>query len=335
MTLTDFHPLQAALSSSLLFLLVPAYADVSTVLYTGLTHTNNLEVQAGNDIRLNDQGSLSRNGLETGLLLNKQSLDYNGGYLLEANATFNKDLSANNNNISRASLAASKLSALSPDWLARNTIAANWYENDALPSNNYKGLSLNSTLGYLNNNGGGTDLSLSLRQEQHDAVSTDRYDIFRSSIQLTHYLPHKKEAAYWGLRTRLRNNNANDNSRDYYSFMLGVTRHQFSLGSFTGQVGLSWQHDDYEQPTSLTMLNPLPASNMPSMPPATSMPQGTGATTTEKRKDNLYYLSLQLGKPLTPSLSVQFSASLGRYDSSISDQADTFYSSSIKFAWKL
>jgi len=324
--------LQAAIfPGGLLFLLSPAFCDVSTTLYTGITHTSNLEVQAGNDILLGDEESLTRTGFETGLTLSKQSLDYTGGYVLEADAAFNKDLSANDD-ISRVSVSASKLSALAPDWLLRNRIGVNWYDNKALPSNSYQGLSLESTLGYLNDIGGGTDISLSLKREQHDQLSDDTYDMTRSHLGLTHYFSHEKEEAYWSLQATLKNNNASDNSRDYNSLRLGVNMNQISWASSKGQLGFNWQQDHYDQPVLLSpMGNIIPTNTIPNV----EMMQEMGGTREKKRKDNLYSLSLQLGKPLTQSLALQFSVSLGRYDSNISDNTDDFYSIEAKLAWKL
>lgn len=323
MILKRLPPLQAILPGSLLFLFSPSFSDVSTSLYTGFTHTSNLEIQAGNDIQPGDE-SLTRTGFETGLLVRKQSLDYTGGYALEATAAFNKDLS-DNDDISRVSLSASKLLALTPGWLLRNGMGANWYNNEALPGNSYKGLSLESTLGYLNDKGGGTDISLLFKREQHDQLSDDSYDTTRSNLQLTHYFPHKKDSAYWSLQSTLKNNNASDDSRDYDSLRLGVNYNQFSLATFKGRIGFNWQQDRYDQPV---MLSPMDMPNMGMMP-------GMGHPNKKNRQDNLYNLSLQLSKPLTPTLGLQFSASLGHYNSNISDNADDFYSLAVKLAWKL
>ena len=333
-----FSPLQVAVADHLLFLFIlyasPVRAEVSTSLYTGITHTSNLEVQTGNDIQANDQDSLTRNGLETGLAWSKQSVDFTGGYVLDAKAIFNKDLSSNND-ISSLLLSASKLSALSPNWLLRNSITANGYHNEALPSNSYKGISLNTTLGYLDDTGGGTDISLALVQEQHDQSSDDNYDMTRSSIGLTYYLPHPKNSAYWSVSSTLRNNNSDDNSRDYNSLLLGINRNAISLASFTGQFGAYWQYDNYDQPIRQSNTTTTTTGNTPGMnSPGMSLQTNT-TTRIKERRDNLYYLSLQLGKPLTHSLSLQLSTSLGRYDSNINTKADNFYSAAINLVWGL
>ena len=331
MSFLRFPLLQAAIfPSSLLFLFSPAYSDVSTTLYTGISHTLHLEVQTGNDIQP-DQESLTRTGFETGLLLSKQSLDYTGGYILGASTAFNKDLSGNDN-ISRMALSATKLSALTPDWLLRSSIRANRYDNEALPSNSYQGLSLESTLGYLDNNGGGTDIFLSLRREQHDQQSADSYDITRSNLGFTHYFAHEKEVAYWSLKATVKNNNANSNERDYDSLMLGVNINQWSFASFKGRVGFNWQQDGYDQSV---LLSPTDNSPPVDIVPNRGMMPGMGQLKEKKRKDDLYSLSLQLDKPLTSSLLLQLSANLGRYDSNITENADDFYSLAVKLAWKL
>jgi len=346
--------------SSLLFLLSPAFSDVSTTLYTGITHSNNLEVQAGNDILLDDEVSLSRTGLETGLTLAKQSLNYAGGYSLQADVAFNKDLSANDD-ISRLSLSASKLSALTPDWLLRSQIGLNAYDNQALPTNSYKGLLLDTTLGYLSDRGGGTDFSLSLKRERHDQLSSDTYDMTRSSLGVTHYFSHTKESSYWSLQAALTRNNASDSGRDYDSLGLGVRLNRITWGAFNGQLGVNWQHDSYDQPVSLSMVdnsstqsslgnmstgNPSSSNTSPDNNSMSNVsPENTldnlvevldmGNPIEKKRKDNLYGLSLQLGRPLTPSLGLQLSASLGRYDSSGSDTSEDYYHVIAKLIWKL
>jgi len=130
-------PWWAACSGGLPFLFLAGSsvsADVTTTLYTSLTHTNNLEVQDGNGVESGGQNNLNRSGFETGISILQQSLDYQGGYVVQANAALNRDLSGKDD-ITRVNVSASRLSALSPDWLLRNRFSARWYDNPAIPSN--------------------------------------------------------------------------------------------------------------------------------------------------------------------------------------------------------
>ena len=332
---TFFTLLQATtFPSSLLFLFMPAFGETTTTLFTGITSTNNLEVQAL-DVNPNTNDNLNRTGFETGISLNKQSLDYTGGYIVGANASFNKGISGGDD-ITNISLSASKLSAITPDWLLRTNITANQHKNDALPDNSYKGLILDATFGYLDKGGGGTDISLTLNHEQHDQTSTTTssipYNTNRSSVALSHYLPHKKDKAYISFDASFKNNNATDDNRDYDSLGLGVHLNQLRLASFKGRIGLNWQQNDYNQsvlsPSVGTTTNTPSTNNMsPNMPTS-------GNTSQAQRKDNVYSASLQLGKSLSPKLGLQLSANVGRYDSTISD-SEGFYSLALRLAWKL
>ncbi len=322
--------------SSLLFLFMPAFGETTTTLFTGITSTNNLEVQAL-DVNPNTNDNLNRTGFETGISLNKQSLDYTGGYIVGANASFNKGISGGDD-ITNISLSASKLSAITPDWLLRTNITANQHKNEALPDNSYKGLMLDATFGYLDKGGGGTDISLTLNHELHDQTSSTTsnvpYNTNRSSVALSHYLPHKKGKAYVSFDASFKSNNATDDNRDYDSLGLGVHINQLRLASFKGKVGLNWQQNDYNQ----SVLSPsmgttnTPASN--NMPPTTPMTQTSGNTNQTQRKDNVYSASLQLGKSLSPKLGLQLSANVGRYDSTSSD-SEGFYSLALRLAWRL
>ncbi|HHL18545.1 MAG TPA: hypothetical protein ENJ33_02295 [Thiothrix sp.] len=312
-----FFPFQATMFCSLFFLSIDVFSDTSKTLYTGLTYTNNLEVQADTDIQGN-QSSLTREGIVTGLSFIKQSLDYTGGYTFQADASFNKGFTSDTD-ISRFVLSASTLSALNPDWLWRNTISLNHYDNEALTSNSYKGLLLGTTFGYLNNVGGGSDISFSLKQEKHDQVdvNNEAYDTTRSNLTFIHYFPHKKDAPYWNFNTALKSNNASDKQRKYDSTMLGINYKQWTLASFDGQIGINWQQDRYDQ-TAFALPNQMGGMN----------------ATGKKRKDTLYVVSLQLGKTLTPSIALQFSAGFGEYDSTSSADAERFYRFSTHLTWR-
>lgn len=313
-----------------------AVADVSKTLYTGLSYTDNLEVQLATDIRANNQGSLIRKGFVTGFSLLKQELDYTGGYALQADASFNKG-SSSNSDISTFLLSASKLSAVNEDWLLRHQISINSYDNEALASNSYDGLTVQTTLGYLGE-AGGNDISFALKQERHDQDEQETYDITRSNIKLTHYFPHEKNAPSWHIEAGLTNNNASTDNRDYNSLQLGATYKQWDLASFKGQLGLRWQQDHYDQAVRLSpAIGVIPINRTP------NGGMGTNGTNNgimnnnnsreQKRKDNLYALSLQLSKALTPTIALQFSASLGVYDSTVSNRSDDFYSLATTLAW--
>lgn len=323
-------PFQAVLFFHLFFLSLAVYGDISKTLYTGLTSTHNLEVQAGTDINTNNQDAQNRQGFITGISMIKQSLDYTGGYTLLADASFNQGLSGDTDNtISTLLLSASKLSALTPDWLLRNSISLNQYDNEALASNSYNGLLLETTFGYLDKVGGGNDISFSLKREQHHQIDQEAYDTTRSSLQLMHYFPHEKSSSYWSLNTALKNNNASDNRRDYDSVMLGINYQQWSLASFKGQLSFNWQYDRYDQLIRLSPRgNVIPNDNRG------INRSGMDITTSEKeRRDHLYTLSLQLGKPLTPSIILQFSANFGVYNSTINADSEEFYRLATQLNW--
>lgn len=326
---------QAVLFCSLFFLSWVVYSDVSKTLYTGLSFTHNLEVQAGTDINTDSQDSQNRQGFAVGVSFIKQSLDYTGGYTLQADAFFNQGLSGDeDNNISTLLLSASKLSALNPDWLLRNRISLNQYDNEALASNSYNGLLLETTLGYLDKAGGGNDISFALKREQHHQIDQEAYDTTRSSLRLIHYFSHEKNSPYWSLNTEFKNNNASDNLRDYDSVRLGVNYQQWSLASFKGQLGFNWQYDRYDQPIRVSPRGTvIPINRIPNDNRGINR-SGMGITTREKeRRDHLYDLSLQLGKPLTSSITLQFSANVGVYDSTINADSEDFYRLATQLNW--
>ena len=362
--------MQAAISpGSLLFLFITpsVSAEVSSTLYAGATYTSNLEVQASNDINANNQNFSTREGFETGFSAVKQALDYRGGYSLQAAGSLNKELSGDDN-IVRLSLSASKLSALTPNWLMRNSIGFNWYDNEALETNSYRGIQLGSTFGYLNDGGGGSDITLSLDYEKHDQLASDTYRTNRSRLGVAHYFTHKEDAPYWSITGAYQRNNANDVFRDYDSLSLGISYRQWSLASFQAQMGFNWQQDQYDQRIVLSSLgtvipagmnNPVSSpeslSNITNTLQQTEMPNtfqdgnmgepshaqtglqnrthlnGASGFNSKIRKDNLYYFSLQLGKSLTPSVSLQLSASVGRFDSNLSEDSNDFYNIEARF----
>lgn len=336
---STISPLPIIMQISLLFALFSlssfALSDVSKTIYTGLTYTDNLELQLATDIGTNNQEALIRRGFVTGFSLLKQELDYTGGYTLQADTSFNKGFS-NNSDITTFLLSASKLSALNENWLLRHNISINRYDNEALASNSYDGVTLQTTLGFLDKAGGGNDISFSLKQERHDQDEQDTYDITRSGIKFTHYFSHKKNAPAWNMDAGLKNNNATTNNRDYHSIGLGTTYKQWNLASFKGQLRLSWQQDRYDQSVRLSPRGMIIQTNR--------MPNGGTAmginnsmmnmnSSEKKRNDNLYSLSLQLSKALTPAIALQLSTNLGIYDSTISNNSDDFYNLATTLTW--
>lgn len=318
---------QAVVFCSLFFLSNVVLSEVAGTLYTGLTYSDNLEVQADTDIR-GDQKSLTRSGVVTGVSLVQQSLDYRGGYTFQANASFNKDF-VNHNDISRFLLSASRLAALNDQWLLRSTLSLNYDDNEAIKSSSHSGLLLQTTLGYLDKAGGGNDISLSLKQEQHDKITTETYDTTRSRLRLVHYFPHKKNEPYWTIDLAFKDNNASDNSRDYRSLMLGVDYRQWSFASFKGKVGFSWQQDRYDQ----SVLRSQNRTPMPISRPNGGIPE-TINVKGRQRNDNLYALSFYAEKPITASIYLQLSASLGVYDSTINNDSEDFYRLATQLMWR-
>jgi hypothetical protein len=106
--------------------------------------------------------------------------------------------------------------------------------------------------------------------------------------------------------------------------MLGLQYKQWTLASFNGQIGFNWQHDRYDQAVLFS-------------PNGRVIPNRGGLALInaieKKRRDNVYALTLQLGKSLTSSVTLQFSASLGSYDSTINDHVEDFYRFVTHLAW--
>lgn len=278
------HPLPLA---ALLLLSGCASADGAGSVYSGITHTGNLEVQASGN-----QGGTARSGLETGITYSHQSLGYTGGYTLDGSADLNKGL-AGGRDITSVRATAHKLSAFSPEWLLRVGGQGEQYKNDGLPANSYQGLGAEATLGHLGAAGGGTDITLSFKRERHGQVASDPYSVGRGVLTLVKYSPHAQGQPYWGLQAAYQRNAATDNnSHSFSSALLGAQYSQWALGPFRGQAGVQWQQDTYPQVTAGQM---------------------GGAAPTQK--GSTYLASASLSKPLRKGLDLQLSASVGRYAS--------------------
>jgi len=320
--------LYICLLGGLIFNASTVHAEVSASLYSGLIQSHNLQIQIDSSSQTDSTSANDRTSIETGVTLVKQSLDYSGGYILRSDAVIDKDISGNED-ISSLALAASQLLALNNDWLMRNAITANWYDNEFVPVSSYQGQSIESTLGYLSETSGGTDITLSLKQESHRKLFEDSYKTNRSRLTLTQYSAHSSKTPYLSFQAALADNNADDNSRDYQSIELSANYLQWQVGTFKANLGAHWQQDRYDRPISIhTDQNLFPANSMGGM----GSPPTTSNITRLIRKDHLYSLSVQLNKPISQSLTINISGYWGRYDSNIANSVD-FYLVATKLNW--
>ncbi|MBU0656973.1 MAG: hypothetical protein KJ914_17760 [Gammaproteobacteria bacterium] len=271
-------------------------------LQTGVTYTNNLEVQSSTGIAPAEQTSLNRSGAETGISLQRQSLDYTGGYVWEGVASLNQGL-AGRKDITRVRGAAYRLSALTTNWLVRSGVEAEHYQNGDLPTGSYRGVGAETTLGYVGETGAGTDIGLSVKREDHWQVADTPYKVDKQTLKLVHYFPHQPRQAYWSVEGAYQQAQADDDSRDAASTLLGIQYNQWAIGTLTGQVGLQWRQDDYGQIS--------PGEN-----PSGSMtpPAGVGQPS---RQDKTYLISASLGKQIRKGLHLRLSSNAGQYTSTL------------------
>ncbi len=275
---------------------------------TGVTYTNNLEVQSGSGITPAEQTSLNRAGAETAISLQRQSLDYTGGYVLEGTASLNKGLSGRQD-ITRVRGAVYRLAALTPDWLIRTGMEAEHYRNGDLPTGSYRGAGAEATLGHVGEAGAGTDIGFSVKREDHWQAADTPYKVNKQTLKLVHYFPHQPGQAYWSMEGAYQQTRSDDDSRDAASTLLGIQYNQWAVGALNGQVGLQWRQDDYAS---------IPSGGNPprGMTPAGGMasPAGMGPP---PRQDTEYLITASIGKQLRKGLRLRLAASAGQYTSTL------------------
>lgn len=290
--------------ASIFLLPISGIAETSQYISIGLTHTDNLEIQPDSDVNLSN-GDVKRTGITTGLSLQKQSLDFSGGYIFEADIDYNKGLNSTGD-ISSIRLSASKLKAINSNWLMRSSIMLRHYKNEPLEVNSYDGFQLENTFGYLNDNNSGTDIALSLSRENHNQDVSDRYKTQKSGLKISHYFPHKNNSPYWAINIGAIQNNADNDRRDFDSYAMGVESRQWKLGSLRGTAGIQWQTDRYKQ-----------RAGAPS-----------------KRKDETALLQVNISKNIKKNVTLHVSATTGRYQSSRRDVNENFYQLISNLQWQ-
>lgn len=279
-------------------------AETNKYLSIGLTHTDNLEIQPDSDVSLSNS-DVKRTGITTGLSLQKQFLDFSGGYILEADIDYNKGLNSTGD-ISSIRLSASKLKSINSNWLMRSSIMLRHYENEPLEVNSYDGLQLENTFGYLNDDNSGTDIALSLGRENHNQDISDRYKTQKTGLKISHYFPHKSNSPYWAINIGGTQNNADNDRRDFDSYTMGIESRQWRLGSLRGTAGIQWQTDRYKQL----------------------------AGAASKRKDETALLQVNISKNIKKNLALHISATTGRYQSSRRDVNENFYQLISNLQWQ-
>ncbi|MDX9987399.1 MULTISPECIES: hypothetical protein [Thiothrix] len=270
---------------------------------TGGMYTNNLAVQSATGIAPAERTNLSRTGIETGIDLRQQSLDHTGGYVLEGLASLNQGL-AEGKDITRVRGAAYRLAALDSRWLVRSGVAAEHYQNGDLPTDSYRGLGAESTLGYVGEAGAGTDIGFSIKREDHWQAADTPYKVDKQTLKLVHYFPHQPKQAYWSVEGAYQQAQADDDSRDAISTVLGIQYNQWAMGAWGGQVGLQWRQDDYDGQVSP---NENPAGGM--TPPSEMQPPS--------RQDGTYLIAASVSKQLKKGLHLRLSSSAGQYTSTL------------------
>ena len=274
-------------------------ADVSPSISIGITQTDNLEVQQDSNVSLNNGGSVKRSGLDLGISILKDNIDYTGGYSIQASANYNKALDKTGD-ISHLKLSASKLTALNTHWLMRSNVQVQRYRNQPIALNSYDGINLENTIGYLGDKNGGVDISLQYANENHNQADIDSYKIRRSIASFAFYFPHTSNAPYVALNTRYGKHNSNNDQRDYNGLNFGVEYRQWSIGKYSGIASIQWQQDKY-------------AIN--------------------SRKDHYSLVQLSLARNLKKNLDLQITAGTGRYQSSLLDSPLNFYQIASYLNW--
>lgn len=240
-------------------------------------------------------------GIETSASYNQQSVDSTGGYALESSAYLNKGLT-NSKDSASARLAAYRLTTLSPNWLLRAGGQGDYYQNEDFPTDSYTSVGVEATLGHVDAAREGTDIFLSFRKEAHQQVDDDQYDMGRSTLRFTQYMPAGTAEAYWSWYGTYQQNNASDDNRDAVTTGGGVQYNQWELGTFKGQVGLHVSRDSYD-----------------------------GYRTAS------FFATGSLSKPLKKGLNLQFSANAGQYDAPVEAvdavKSEDFYSVSTGLKW--
>ena len=277
-------------------------AEVNKQLSFGLTQTDNVEIQSNTTNTLNNS-HLKRSGASTYLSLQKQDIDFSGGYTLQAYVDYNKSLD-NTGNISNTGLSAYKLNTINKNWLSRTGISVNHYDSKPIPVTSYTAVQLENTLGYLHEDNSGVDINIKLRHENHNEDESNQYKIQRSALTANYYFSHKRNAPYWALNAGFSNNNANDEQYDYKSYQLGLESRQWRLGSFYGNVGLQWQKNRYKN------------------------------IATTSREDEYTIINLNISKKLKKNLVLQASASKGLYQSSSDSSSINFYQLLSRLQWQ-
>ena len=319
---------------------LPAFADAETArsVTLGYSFSDNLEVQPGNALEP-DAGALSRQGLILGLALVRQKLTPSGGYSIAASGRYNRGFANDkrDDDIADASLVATRLLALSPDWLARLSAGARYYDSGPLPLTSHGGLSAAATLGYLGRAASGVDLGISLKQERHDAVADDEYAIRRTRATLRYYLPRERNGPTIAFSTSLARNDADAATRSYDSFGLDASLRGWRLGPVTLRAGIGWQRDSYDRVTRTTAMpggaTQPPPNGRPGDPgrmegmrngDAPSAPIALGGSD-DRREDRTGYAWLGIDHRLRRGLWLRGDISAGRYRSSAQDDSESFY----------
>jgi len=306
----------------------------------GYSWTDNLEVQSGttNDRRQQD---LSRQGIDIGLSALHQSIDYHGGYTLAAIVNHNRGIDGrNDNDITDTAVTATRLLAITPDWLARLSLALRHHDNQPLPLNSHTAATANATIGWLAPQGGGVDIGLRLKQERHDAVADERYTMRRRRLSLSYHFPHPENDIGATLRVAFGWNDADQPSRDHRSLTVGTSLRGIRIGSTTLQAGIDWRQDRYDtkawpttppgsddtgmrqRPDDMTSNRPMP------------MP-GYSEAASPERHDTTAYLWLEARHRLGRQWWLNLTLSTGQYRSTAPSDNERFHRIALQFSRQL
>ena len=315
----------------------PASAEQSSWVSTGLTWTQDLAAQTALMQPLSDTTLQSRSGFETAAGANWSRLDHRGGYSLGFQGLYDRGFDSDTD-ISEAGLSASTMRSLSTQWLAKLTLYGALYRNQAFRSSSYDALGTEATLGYFGNNANGLDLKLGWTDENHNQDPNNDYRTRRSYTEAIWYLPHSKNALRWNLSTRFQSNNANDPRFDYRSIQFKAGFKHWKIGNSLGAVSLQWQRDNYDNPMLFSSPQPgfNPQADRPNrMDQGNMVSQGIPASTPEqkKRKDTLYFATLEISHALSKKWQLSLSADAGRYQSDPRNTDRQFYDLALTSTW--
>ncbi|HHJ35126.1 MAG TPA: hypothetical protein ENJ87_05115 [Gammaproteobacteria bacterium] len=288
----------------------------------GLSYSDNYALQNGNYDNI-AEGDTNRTGTELAGALSWQSLETEGGYSVDLSATVD-EATDSNNTISNFSLSASRLQAVSKQWMARFSGALTQHRNDEFTSNSFTAASLSATAGYFSEDRQGLDLTLNWIIEDHDQNPRSLYKTQRIGTSAVYYLPYEPGETRYSASFAMQKHYSDDARRDAFSLLSSLEMNQLAWRDNVFRFSLNWRRDEYDEAySSSTGTSPLQAHGNPGGGgPSGPSPGDTGnvTSTTKPRTDRQLYLSAVYQYRISRQFRFFISANGGRYMSVVGNQ---------------